>query len=91
VEVIEAAEVLRPGKSLLRTSESFEISFIFIFQKKVFWGRIMKYHIEFYHLFCQRLLRPANVILFFFFENWLMKHKKPKPPEATISNSIKFI
>ena len=48
-EVIEAAEVLRPGKSLLRISviKAFEFSFIFIFWKKVFLGRIMKYHIEF--------------------------------------------
>ena len=29
--------------------------------KKVFWGRIMKYHIEFKHLFYQRLLRPVNI------------------------------
>ena len=40
VEVIEAAEVLRPGKSLLRTSESsmslYSASFV-CFEKKKFW------------------------------------------------------
>ena len=49
-EVIETAEVIRPGKSLLRTSESSRLlnSALFLcFEKKFFGGRIMKYHIEF--------------------------------------------
>ena len=44
-----------------RVIQAFEFSFIFMFWKKVFWGRIMKYHIEFRHLFCRRLLRPVNI------------------------------
>ena len=44
-----------------RVIQAFEFSFIFMFWKKVFWGRIMKYHIEFKHLFCRRLLRPVNI------------------------------
>jgi len=47
IEVIEAAEILRPGKSLLRTSESsrhLNLALFFCFEKKKFWGRIMKYH-----------------------------------------------
>jgi hypothetical protein len=49
-EVIEAAEVLNPGKSLLRTSESsrhLNSALFLCFEKKVYLGRIMKYHIEF--------------------------------------------
>ena len=44
-----------------RVIQAFEFSFIFMFWKKVFWGRIMKYHIEFKQLFCRRLLRPVNI------------------------------
>ena len=44
-----------------RVIQAFEFSFIFMFWKKGFWGRIMKYDIEFWHLFCWRLLRPVNV------------------------------
>ena len=54
-EVIEAAEVLRPGKPLLRTSESsrhLNPALFLCFEKKVFLSRIMNYHIEFLHLFC---------------------------------------
>ena len=32
-----------------------------MFWKKYCFGRIMKYHIEIYHLFCRRLWRPAGV------------------------------
>ena len=42
--------------------QAFEFSFIFMFWKKVFLGRTIKYHIEFQHLFCQRLSRLAIVI-----------------------------
>ena len=45
-----------------RIIQAFEFSFIFMFWKKVVLSRIMKYHIDFLHLFCQRLLRPAHVI-----------------------------
>ena len=45
-----------------RVIKAFEFSFIFMFWKKNVLRRIMKYHIEFLHLFCQRLLRPAHVI-----------------------------
>ena len=38
-----------------------EFSFILTFWKKYWFGRFMKYHIEIYHLFCRRLLRPADV------------------------------
>jgi hypothetical protein len=63
IEVIEAAEVLRSGKSLLRTelSRFLNSAFFFYVFKKYCFGRIMKYHIEIYHLFCRRLLRPTNV------------------------------
>ena len=49
VEAIEAEEVLRPGKSLVRTSESsrFLNSAYFYVLKKCFTGRIMKYYVEF--------------------------------------------
>ena len=63
-EVIEAAEVLRPEKSLLRTSESsrhLNSALFLCFEKKIFLDRIMKFHIEFKHLFCRRLLRPVNI------------------------------
>jgi hypothetical protein len=48
MEVVEAAEVLRPGKALLRISESsrFLNSALFLgFEKKCF-GRIVKCHCE---------------------------------------------
>ena len=57
-EVNEAAEVSEAWKITtedFRVIHAFEFSFIFI------WGRIMKYHIEFKHLFCRRLLRPVNI------------------------------
>ena len=49
-EVIETGEVLRPGKSLLRTSKSsrhLNLALFLCFEKKSFFSRIMKYHIEF--------------------------------------------
>ena len=46
--------------------------------EKVFLGRIMKYHIEFSHLFCQRLLRPVNVT----FLKLIHKTQISNPPEA---------
>ena len=48
VLVIEAAEVLMSGKSLLRTSESSSSWILIYFNvlKKYFFGRFMKYHIE---------------------------------------------
>ena len=48
--VIEAAEVLRPEKTLLRTSKSsrhLNSALFLFFEKKKFGGRMMKYHIEF--------------------------------------------
>ena len=56
--------VLRPGKPLLRTSEPSRHlnSALFLYFEKKNLRRIMKYHIEFLHLFCQRLFRPAHVI-----------------------------
>ena len=54
-EVNEAAEVLRPGKPLLKSSESsrhLNPALFLCFEKKVFLSRIMNYHIEFLHLFC---------------------------------------
>ena len=44
-----------------RVIQAFEFSFIFMFWKNLFLGRIMKYNIEFWQLFCWRLLRPVNV------------------------------
>ena len=38
-----------------------EFSFMLIFWKIYLFGKIMKCHIEFLHLFCWRLLRPADV------------------------------
>ena len=49
-EVIEAAEVFKPEKYLLRTSETsrhLNSALFLCFEKKVFLGRIMKYHVEF--------------------------------------------
>ena len=57
-----------------RVIQVLEFSFILMFWKKYWFGRVMKYHIEVYHLFCRRLLRPADVT---FFENWWMKLKCP--------------
>ena len=48
-EVIEAAGILRPGKSLMRTSESsrhLNSVFFYVLKKKL-GGLTMKYHIEF--------------------------------------------
>ena len=50
VGVIEAAEVLRPEKSLLRTSESsmsLNSALFGCFEKKKVLGRITKYPVEF--------------------------------------------
>ena len=66
-EVIEAAEVSKARKII---SEVFTINQViefnnlmtnitYVLKKKV--GRIMKYQVEFWHLFCWRLWRPANV------------------------------
>ena len=47
-EVIEAAEILRPGKLLLRTSEpcrNLNSALFLCFEKKKNWGRIIKHHI----------------------------------------------
>jgi hypothetical protein len=61
---------LRPEKSLLWTSESFRflnsiilglMSLYFDVWKKYFFDRIMKTDVEFYHLFCRRMLRPCEV------------------------------
>ena len=85
-EVTEAAEVLRSRKSLLRTLESSRFlnsALFWWFEKNIDLGRFLKYHIEIYHLFCQRLLRPADVT---FFENLWVKLKCPLllKPLATI-------
>ena len=48
------------------TTEDFRVihvikfSFIWMFWKEKVLGRIKKYPVEFYHLFCQRLLRPVD-------------------------------
>ena len=49
VEFIKAAEVLRPGNSLLRTSKSCMSlnSALFGCFEKIFFGRIPKYPVEF--------------------------------------------
>ena len=61
---------LRPGKSLLWTSESSRflnsiilglILLYFEVLKKSFFDRIMKTHVEFQYLFCLGLLRPHEV------------------------------
>ena len=70
-EVAEADEInvaAKVSKAWKITTEDFrviqvlEFSFILIVWKKKFFGRNMKYQVELWHLFCQRLLRPANVI-----------------------------
>ena len=67
VEAIEAAELIRPGQSLLRTSESsrsLNSALFWCFDsllKKYWYGRFMRYHIVIYNIFCRRLLRPAYV------------------------------
>ena len=66
-EVIEAAEVSKARKII---SEVFTINQViefnnlmtnitYVLKKKV--GRLMNYQVEFWHLFCWRLWRPANV------------------------------
>ena len=63
--VNEAAEVVSPGKSLLRTSESSRfLNSIYFDVLQNFFCRIIKYYVEPYHLFCWRLLRPADLIFF---------------------------
>ena len=55
---------IRPRKLLLRTSESsrhLNTALFLCFKNKFFWGSMMKFCIEFQHLFCKRLLRPAGV------------------------------
>jgi hypothetical protein len=52
-----------------------EFSFILMFWKQIFFVRIMKYQVEFWHLSSWRLLRPASLCQFF--ENWWMKLKCP--------------
>ena len=61
---------LRPVKSLLWTSESSRflnsiilglILLYFDVLKKKKFGRIMKTHVEFWHLFCRRPLRPREI------------------------------
>ena len=53
-EVKEAVEVFRPGKSLLRTSESsklLNLALFWCFENKKKWGRNMKSQVELQHLF----------------------------------------
>ena len=52
--------VLRPEN--FRVIQVLEFSFILMFWKQKFFGcRTRKYHIEFKHLFCWRLLRPVDI------------------------------
>jgi hypothetical protein len=68
------------SKALKITSDDYnviqvhEFSFILMFWKQIFFVRIMKYQVEFWHLLSWRLLRPDYVT---FFENWWMKVKCP--------------
>ena len=74
----------------MRSSKSFRflnsiicglISLYFDVLEKTFFDRIMKTHVEFQHLFCRRLVRPAYVT---FFKNWSMKLKCPNLRNAQI-------
>ena len=44
-----------------RVIQASEFSFISMFWNKIYLDKIMKYHVEFYHLSCRRLLRPTDV------------------------------
>ena len=44
-----------------RVIQASEFSFTLMFWKKVFFGRIIKYHVEFWGIFCRRLLRQTDV------------------------------
>ena len=57
----EGSKVWKITTEDFRVIQVLEFSFILMFWKKYWFGRFMKYHIEIYHLFCQRLLRPADV------------------------------
>ena len=56
-----------------RAIQAFEYSFIFIFWKIVFTGRIMKYH----GILAPFLSEAVEASQCNFFENWLIKHKFP--------------
>ena len=66
VEVIDTADVLSLGKllhSILKSKESAKFlnsALFWSFEMQIIFDWIMKYHVWFYHLFCQRLLRPAS-------------------------------
>ena len=83
-EVIEAAEVLRPGKTLLRTSESsrhFNSALLLCFEKK-FLGN----HEISYWILAPFLLEAVEASQCYFLENWFIKLKCPTllKPLATI-------
>ena len=83
----------RGSKALKITSEDIkviqvvEFSFILIFWKQLFLGRIMKYQDEFLAPF---LSEAVEARVFYFFKNWLMKLKCPnllKPLDTIIQEN----
>ena len=44
-----------------RVNQVLEFALFLMFWNKIYLGRIMKWHVEFEHLSCRRLLRPAEV------------------------------
>jgi hypothetical protein len=72
VEVIEAADVLRPGKSLLRISESsmsLNSALFGCFEKKKFWVESQNINMNLVPF----LSEAVEASLCYFFENWWMK------------------
>ena len=60
----EVAEVLRLGKSLLRTSKSsrhLNSALFACFEKNIFWVELSNIILNFGTFFCRKLLSPANV------------------------------
>ena len=74
------------------TTEDFSAIHVLIFSltsmfwRKKKWGRIRKYHVEVLHPFCQRLLRPAYMLLFW---KLIDKNQISKPPKPTRHHNSK--
>ena len=70
VEVIEATDIPRPGKSLLSTPESSRLLNLALSDvlKTVIFSEIMKYHFSIFAPFLLEAVEEAS--LCYFFENW---------------------
>ena len=76
-KVKEAEDILRPGKSLLRTSrviQVLELRFILMFWNTTFFGRLIKYQVWFLQLFLSEAVEAG---LSYCFEKWWINLKCP--------------